>query len=50
MGGVSVYGDEKFWKYIVVMVAQRCNVLNAAELTVHLNVTEMANFIIYFLS
>lgn len=50
MGRVSVYGDEKFCKYIVVMVAQHCNVLNATELIVHLNVTKMANFIIYFLS
>lgn len=30
--GVSIWNDEKFWKWIVVMVHSNVNVFNAIEL------------------
>ena len=31
MGQVSVWMTKTFWKWIVVMVAQQCEILNATE-------------------
>lgn len=44
--GVSVWNDEKFWRRMVVMVAQyKEKILNTIELYI-LKITKMANFML----
>lgn len=42
--GVSIWNDEKFWKWIVVMVHSNVNVFNAIDCT--LNMAKIVNFML----